>query len=297
MHFSTSDIDRIRSGEVYSSDGEKLGKASQVWLDDASGQPEWVSVSTGLFGSKESFVPLNAAQWTDKGLQVPFSKDQVKGAANIEPEADHLSEEAEQELYRHYGLAGGGTQFGQGEQLGEGTGFGQGYDERQERGQYTEGSEYAGAGTGTQYSERTRATDDAMTRSEERLNVGTESMSTGRARLRKYVVTEQEQVTVPVSREEVRIEREPITDANRDEAISGPEIAEAEHEVTLRAEQPVVTTEAVPVERVRLEKDTITEQETVGGEIRKERIELEEEGAAEGSVEDVDLSRGRQRQS
>ena len=98
-------------------------------------------------------------------------------------------------------------------------------------------------------------TDDAMTRSEERLNVGTRSEEVGRARLRKYVVTENVTETVPVSREEVRVEREPITDANLGNAMSGPAISEEEHEVTLHAERAVVEKEAVPVERVRLDKD------------------------------------------
>ena len=114
-----------------------------------------------------------------------------------------------------------------------------------------------------------------MTRSEERLNVGTEREETGRARLRKYVVTEREQVDVPVQREEVRLEREPITDENRGAALSGPDFTESEHEVTLRAERPVVETESVPVERVRLGKERVTEQRTVGGEVRKERVEAD----------------------
>jgi stress response protein YsnF len=81
-------------------------------------------------------------------------------------------------------------------------------------------------------------TDDAMTRSEEQLRVGTETVEGGRARLRKYVVTENVSTTVPVSHEEVRVEREPITDANRDAALSGEPISEEEHEVALRAERP-----------------------------------------------------------
>ena len=97
----------------------------------------------------------------------------------------------------------------------------------------------------------------------------------GRARLRKHVVTEQQQVTVPVSREEVTLERETITDANRGDAYDGPAISEEEHEVTLHAERPVVDVEAVAVERVRLGKETVTENERVGGEVRKEEIELD----------------------
>ena len=99
-----------------------------------------------------------------------------------------------------------------------------------------------------------------MTRSEERLQVGTQTREAGRARLRKYVVTENVTQTVPVSHEEVRIEREPITDANVGDATSGPAISEEEHEVVLHEERPVVAKEAVPVERVRLDKETVTDQ-------------------------------------
>ncbi|MEU4675196.1 YsnF/AvaK domain-containing protein, partial [Amycolatopsis sp. NPDC023774] len=116
-------------------------------------------------------------------------------------------------------------------------------------------------------------TDDAMTRSEERLRVGTQREQTGRAALRKYVVTETQQVSVPVTHEEVRVEREPITEANAAAALDGPAISEEEHEMTLHAERPVVETEAVPVERVRLAKDEVTETETVSAEVREEHID------------------------
>ena len=116
-------------------------------------------------------------------------------------------------------------------------------------------------------------TDEAMTRSEERLHVGTENVQTGRARLRKYVVTETVTTSVPVSHEEVRLEREPITEANRDAALSGPAISEEEHETTLHAERPVVAKEAVPVERVRLGTETVTQEQQVTEQVRKEQID------------------------
>jgi uncharacterized protein (TIGR02271 family) len=139
------------------------------------------------------------------------------------------------------------------------------------------------ATTGTDYDERGAVghdtsgptTDNAMTRSEERLDVGTRSAEVGRARLRKYVVTENVTQTVPVSREEVRVEREPITDANVGNAMDGPAISEEEHEVVLHAEEPVVAKEAVPVERVRLDKETVTEQAQVTEGLRKEEIEVD----------------------
>ena len=105
--------------------------------------------------------------------------------------------------------------------------------------------------------------------------MGTRSEEVGRARLRKYVVTENVTETVPVTHEEVRVEREPITDANVGNALDGPAISEEEHEVTLHAERAVVEKEAVPVERVRLDKTTVTEQQQVTEGLRKEEIEVE----------------------
>ena len=120
-------------------------------------------------------------------------------------------------------------------------------------------------------------TDDAMTRSEEELQVGTQTRERGRARLRKYVTTETQQVTVPVQREQVRVEREPITDANLDAATSGPAISEEEHEVTLHEETPVVEKRAVPKERVRLDTETVTDERRVTEEVRKEHIQVDDQ--------------------
>ncbi|HYZ46122.1 MAG TPA: YsnF/AvaK domain-containing protein, partial [Actinomycetota bacterium] len=118
-------------------------------------------------------------------------------------------------------------------------------------------------------------TDDAMTRSEEELRVGKTQHEAGRARLRKYVVSDQVTESVPLKREEVRVEREPITDGNIDRATAGPDISEEEHEVVLHEEQAVVEKRAVPKERVRMTTDTVTEEEQVSEELRKEQIETE----------------------
>ena len=140
------------------------------------------------------------------------------------------------------------------------------------------GASISGSDIVVRYDTSGPTTDDAMTRSEERVNVGTQTREAGRARLRKYVVIENVTQTVPVSREEVRLEREPITDANHDEATSGPAISEEEHEVVLHEERPVVEKEAVPVERVRLDTETVTDQVTVEEEVRKEQIETDVDG-------------------
>jgi uncharacterized protein (TIGR02271 family) len=242
------DVDTVRSWQgatMVDRDGDRVGTIDAIYVDDQSGQPEWALVNTGLFGTKSTFVPLAQANPAGDQVQVPYEKQLIKDAPRMDPDG-HLSEAEEQQLWRHYGLDYDAGYAGQ--QAGYDTA---GYD-------------------GTD-----RATDDAMTRSEEELQVGTTARERGRVRLRKYVTTEQEQVTVPVQREEARVEREPITDANLDAATSGPDITEAEHEVTLREEEPVVEKRAVPKERVRLDTDTVTEERQVGEEVRKEQIEVE----------------------
>jgi uncharacterized protein (TIGR02271 family) len=239
-------IKNVPGADVFAADGAKIGRAGTVYLDDETGQPEWATVHTGLFGTRESFVPIAQAEVVGDRLTVPYSKEQVKDAPDVDPDDDgHLSREQERRLHDHYGLGWSGQRAA-------------GDPRRATRGDSREGE-----------------TDDAMTRSEERLNVGTREEESGRARLHKYVVTEQQSVQVPVSREEVRLEREPITDGNRGAALDGPELSEAEYEVTLTEERPVVEKEAVPVERVRLSKERVSDRETVSGEVRKERIDAE----------------------
>jgi len=262
----TDTISRVIGQDVYDESGDKIGSAAEVYLDDETGQPEWVTVRTGMFGTKESFVPLRDANLTDDGVRVPVTKSQVKDAPKVDTDG-HLSPQEEEELYRYYGL-GGGTTMQTTTTTESTTGLA--------------GTGVAGTGT-TDVNEHGTVghdtsgptTDDAMTLSEERLNVGTRSQEVGRARLRKYVVTENVTETVPVSHEEVRLEREPITDANVGSALDGPAISEEEHEVVLHAETPVVEKEAVPVERVRLDKTTVTEQEQVSEGLRKEEIEVD----------------------
>jgi uncharacterized protein (TIGR02271 family) len=256
-------IDRLLSagGNVLTTDGDKIGSIGQVYADDDSGEPTWVTVKTGLFGTSESFVPLQSARVEGNDILVPYTKDQVKDAPRV-AEDGHLEPDEEDRLYTHYGLSGGTTYT----------------DTTRSTGRTDTGTDAYASTKSTGMTDRdgsARADADAMTRSEERLNVDTEKQEAGRARLRKYVTTENVTQTVPVQREEVRLEREPITEANRDAAMSGPDLTEDEHEVTLHEERPVVEKETVPVERVRLDKDTVTENVTVNEEVRKENIDTD----------------------
>jgi uncharacterized protein (TIGR02271 family) len=261
------DVDTVRSWQgrtMVDREGDRIGDIDAIYVDDQTGEPEWALVNTGLFGTRSTFVPIAKATSYGDQVQVPYEKQLVKDAPNIDPDG-HLSEQEEQELWRHYGLEYGDTTAGYAD-------TDRGTDDLGAVGRDTSGP----------------TTDDAMTRSEEELRVGTETRERGRVRLRKHVVTEQQQVTVPVQREEVRVEREPITDANLGAATSGPAISEEEHEVVLHEEQAVVEKRVVPRERVRLDTETVTDQRQVSEEVRKEQVEVE---GGEQTDRDPDVDR------
>src|SRR4030095_9678694 len=254
------DIDTVRTWEgrtLIDRDGSRIGSIDAIYLDDQTGQPEWALVNTGLFGTKSTFVPLAQAPPTDLDVRVPYDKQLVKDAPRVDPDR-HLSEAEERQLWRHYGLD---------------------YDRTTRR--RATGRDAVGRDTSGP------TTDDAMTRSEEELRVGTTQRERGRVRLRKYVTTEPVEQTGPVRRGRVGGGggREPIPDATRDAATSGPEISEEEHEVILREEEPVVEKRVVPRERVRLDKDTVTGEERVAEEVRKEQIDVDDEDTKGGRQE------------
>jgi uncharacterized protein (TIGR02271 family) len=253
-----SDAGGLIGSTAYDQGGSKLGKIGQVFLDDETGRPEFVTVNTGLFGTKESFVPVAEATMDGDSLRVPYSKDQVKDAPNVDLDGSHLDESEERRLYAHYGISGYAGRSGNDETSG-----------------YETSGTTSGKTRGEGYDTSGPTTDDAMTRSEERVRVGTSTQEAGRARLRKYVTTETETHTVPVRKERAVVEREPITDANVDAATEGPDISEEEHEVVLSEERPVVEKVTEPVERVRLGTESTTEDETVTEDVRKEHIETE----------------------
>jgi len=292
MGITTDQIDGITDGNVVSTNGDKIGGIGQIYLDDNTGEPNWVTVKTGLFGTSESFVPLDGADLRGGDIVVKYDKATVKDAPRVDADGS-ISPEEEDALYSYYGLGGTNAGYTTDTDRDYATTGTTGTDEyaagttdadRDYATTGTTGSDYAAAGN-VDLDDNTRGTkghdvsgpetDDAMTLSEERVEVGTQTREAGRARLRKYVVTENVTQTVPVQREEVRLEREPITEANRGAAESGPEISEEEHEVVLHEERPVVEKEAVPVERVRLDTETVTDDVTVSEEVRKEQLDTD----------------------
>jgi uncharacterized protein (TIGR02271 family) len=254
---SGDEVQEVIGADAYSSDGERIGSVSQVFLDDVTGEPVFATVDTGLSGGGESFIPLANASVAQGRLDVGFDKSRVDGAPAVDADDNHLSPDEERALYDYYGIA----YEGDGDAL---------YD----------------ADTVTSESTYERDSgDNSMIRSEEQLRVSKTREVAGRVRLRKYVVTENVTVTVPVRKEKAVVEAVPVGEAV-DEAdqgiIEGAQLSEGS-EIVLNEEVPVVETVVRPVERVRLGTEEVTEMETVTEEVRQERI------AVEGDVVDGEL--------
>ncbi|WP_228992152.1 PRC and DUF2382 domain-containing protein [Streptomyces sp. DH8] len=300
---------------VYDNDGEKVGSVGRVYVDDGTGKPDWVTVKTGLFGMKESFVPLAGARRVGSDLHVAHPKESVKDAPRVDADA-HLSVAEEEELYRHYGLtrktgnltgnrsqgtdaptAAGTGAMGAAGAAGTARGTGKATTAGTGKHRDTDASAasrpLAGAGAGTSRAAE-RGGKEEMIRSEEQMHVGKEEYESGRARLHKYVVTEEVTRTVPVSHEEVRVVREPLRPG--DKTAGTTDFGEQDVEVTLHAERATVRKEAVPVERVRLETNRVTEQKEVSAEVRKEKIDYAD-GTDAGTGKDAggEFGQGRRR--
>ena len=274
---------------AYDKAGEKLGSVKEVFVDEQTGQPTFVEVNHGLFGMNSSLVPLRGHDFNGDELKLAFSKDRIEGAPDFDSDKP-LTPEAQADIFKHYNL----------ENVQDVTTY---RDERTgTTGAGAAGAGVAGAGVAgagahandeTVTTERTATTDrDAATdttaghnltdndneliRSEERLDVNKERVATGEARLRKYVVTDTETVEVPVEREEVRVERTPISEAdaaNFNGNIGDNDTAEAS--VTLHEERVNVDKKTVPVEKVNLSKETVKDTETHTEELRKEQIDTD----------------------
>jgi stress response protein YsnF len=203
-----------RGRTVVDRDGDKIGTFDELYLDEDD-RPAWGAVTTGLFGMRQTFVPLSEAQADGDVLRVPFGKDMVKDAPNVDPDTQ-LSPDEEELLYRHYGLGGGAAGGGAGSDAAvrdetsaeDDTGRGV-RDDAEAREDAVARDDEAAAGDDDASPAAGEGEGAEMIRSEEEVEVGTRRRVSGKARLKKYVVTEHVQKVVPVQREEVRVEFEP----------------------------------------------------------------------------------------
>ena len=269
-------LDRLTGATAYDHAGEKIGKIGTIYLDDGSDEPKFATVSTGLFGMSESFVPLQGARMEGDDLHVTYAKDQVKDAPRVDA-GGHLSPDEENRLYEHYQLEDGGRRGG-------GTGTPTDLGDRDDRAPGTAGAAGAAGAAGTagaagaddrRRGDRDHEGTETVTAHEERLNVGTREEEVGRVRLRKYTTTEKETVEVPVSKEKLVVEREDVEGKVRKGGLDETADGDRDEEIVLREERPVVEKETVERERVNVGKEKVTDTETVSDQLRTEHIDVE----------------------
>lgn len=263
--------------QVIDQEGHKVGKINQVYLDDNTDQPSWVSVHTGLFGRNETLVPLQGSQPVEEDIRVPYDKSVVKDAPHIDADR-HISPEEEQTVRQYYAQHGGPPM--RGEETAMGKGPGPQTTGREDMAGGAAGGMAGGMAGDAAMRDRDAAMADerddiSMTRSEERVDIGVERREAGHARIHKYVETEQFDETVPLHHDELQVERRPVDDPS---AVREPrEMSEDEETFTLYEERPVVSKEQVPVEEVHVRKRDVTRDEHVQGQRRRERVELEDD--------------------
>lgn len=280
---NTRNIQDLFNATAYDNAGDKLGGVKEIFVDDRTGQPTFVEVGHGLFGMSSSLVPLRGHKLVGDDLNLAFSKDRIKDAPDMDVN-NALTPADQNEIYRHYGVADI-----------EDT---ERYTDHRDRDRVAgAGVAGTGAGLGATHGEahdrrdidvdrdRGLHNDNSIVRSEERLDIEKERVETGEARLRKYVVHDTEAVEVPVTREEVRVERTPIDGEARQGGLRNAGLGEEEASVTLHEERVTVNKETVPVEEVSLEKERVRENERVTEDVAKERIEVE--GAHDGLRDDL----------
>ena len=277
-------LDQLQNSTVFATDGDKIGSVGQVYLDDVTNEPTFVTVKTGLFGARETFVPLQQAQTTADGITVPFEKSFVKDAPNVDADGS-LTPEEEQRIYEYYSMEYSAADY---------DGDVRRDDVRTDAGAAGVAGTAGVAGVADRRDEavvdgdrrdvadrdRRDVTDaDSVVVKDEQLNVGTERRASGRVRLRKQAYTTTETVEVPVTREEVVVERESV-DPNSAEARTAGR--DGDVEVTTYEETPVVN-KTVDAEKVSLGKRQVQDTETVTEEVRHEDVKVD------GDATDRDL--------
>ena len=270
MTKSTTSYEEWFGTTVYDRTGTKIGDITDIYLDDKTGQPEWMTVSTGWFGTAEQFVPIAGTRSHNDGLQIEFAKDQVKEAPSIDTGQEHLDAPEERRLYDHYGLDYDGSDheatFAGRERADEGYDYN---DTRSASAVTTEPSSASGAASTSALSGENEANPASVIRSEEELALDTVTTEAGRVRVRKYVVTDHVDIRVPIKRQVARIVREPSSGSG---VIEGDSV----EEIVLAEEQVVVQKHVVAKEKVSIETDTVIGEEIVSETLRRERVEIEE---------------------
>jgi len=268
--------DRFAGYTVYDQADQKIGKVDDLFVDE-SDQPEYIGVKTGFLGTSSTLIPFQMATVDDErqALVVSTDKDTAKNGPAFDDDRE-ITPEFENEVYSYYGL----QQTGSSEERGSyseysggsgrvGPGMYEGDTETGEFVGHAEDDEGVNQSAGSDLDDRDEL---RVQRTEEELAAGTREREAGAMKVRKRVRTDREQIEVPTRREEVSVERVPVS-GDATEA----EIGEDEVVVPVTEEEVVVGKRAVAKEEVRVKKNVVEDTEVVEEDVRREEIDVEDD--------------------
>lgn len=197
---NVGDPAELQGKKLIDPSGAEIGEVQEIYLGHESDRPEFALVSTGLFGRKSTMVPLSGASLDGPRIWVDVEKDQVADAPQTDPEAE-LSAEQEAAIYSHYGISRSGGEPPAGEAGGAES---EAADRPEAR---PESETRSGEPTTSAPPDQGTTADPASPSAEATPGTqGEGGTEAGLPRLRRYVVTEEVDVRVPVQREEIRVE-------------------------------------------------------------------------------------------
>jgi uncharacterized protein (TIGR02271 family) len=273
--------DRFAGYTVYDNSGSKVGKVDDLFVDEGD-QPEYVGVKMGFLGTRSTLIPWEAVSSTDDEggtITVATDKETAKNGPTFDDDRE-ITPEFESEVYSYYGLQrSSGTD--------ENGSYGSYYSEEStdagtvgpgmtmgdtETGEFRE---HAATDEGVNQSHGDDLADEdelRVQRTEEELAAGTREREAGQVNVRKRVRTDRERMEVPTRREEVTVERVPVSEGTATEA----QIGEDEVRVPLTEEEVVVEKRPVAKEEVRIRKDVVEDTEVVEEDVRREEVDVED---------------------
>ncbi len=277
--------DQYAGYEVYDRNREKIGKVDDLFVDE-NDRAEYLGVKMGFLGLEgTSLIPWELIRVDEQGhrIEVSVEKAQVKEGPSFNDDED-ITSQYENEVRSHYGL---GAMQGAAERgaygdyytdeeregaVGPGVRMGD-----------TETGEFRGharhqEGVNQPGDDLEDEDELRVQRTEEELRAGTREREAGALNVRKRVRTDREQVRVPTRHEEVSVERVPVEGREASEA----EIGEDEVVMPVTEEEVVIEKRPVVKEELRIRKDVVQDEEVVEEDVRREEVDVEDETTRRG---------------
>jgi|SRR5215208_1969458 uncharacterized protein (TIGR02271 family) len=280
--------DQYTGYTVVDQSGEKIGKVDDLFLDEDD-QPEYFGVKMGFLGTSSTLIPADIATTNNEQgfIEVSQPKSTVKDGPAFDDDRE-ITPEYENEVRSYYGLGSVESSGYYGDYEGDeetnghsgagttdsttagtvGSGMSMGDTETGEFREHDRNQE----GLSQPGSDLEDEDELRVQRSEEELLAGTREREVGSVNVRKRVRTDRERLEVPTRREEVSVERVPVSGE-----VTEAQIGADEASVPVVEDEVVVQKKPVAKEEIRIRKDVVHERQIVEEDVRREEVDIEDD--------------------